>query len=554
MSQGLRWLPQLVASEDWKPVENGTRVHAGERLVTGPDSGLTLVFAEGSRMVMDPNSDVTLDELSVSWGRSLHMVASQRTGMTSHSVVPLRGAQSAYQVITPVGVASVHGTHFSVLVGKNGLARFAVDTGKVVVTGQNTELALEAGQAASTKPGLLPQAPDYQFNLTGEVTSIDGEIWTVAGVSFIVNGDTQLAGNPQEGSKVFVEGRITAAGERLADSVTVLNDDVDHTESTFTGILQSRQDDTWLVDGIAIHLTEDTEIGAGIALGMPVKVRFYVDSSGRWVATKIEALIEDTEEPTPTATPQISATPTPTGEVPPTEIPTPTPFTNCTGANPQPKGAQLAAQYGVPYEEIMGWFCQHFGFGEIDLAYGLSRQYNLSVVQIFDLRRSGLGWGQIKQMLAKGLITPTPVVTATLTATLTPTVTGTITVTETPTGTPATPTPLPVKNDRNCPQQANPTARSLAARYAVTVEEIMGWFCRGFGFGEIDRAYSWGIQYNLPPAEIFAMRTQGLGWGQIKQRLEASSLAGTPQPGGPGNGNPGNNPPGHDKTPKPKKP
>lgn len=202
----------------------------------------------------------------------------------------------------------------------------------------------------------------------------------------------------------------------------------------------------------------------------------------------------------------------------------------------------------------MGWFCQHFGFGEIDLAYGLSRQYNLSVVQIFDLRRSGLGWGQIKQMLAKGLITPTPEVTGTPTATPTATVTGTITVTETPTGTPATPTPLPVKNDRNCPQQDNPTARSLAARYAVTVEEIMGWFCRGFGFGEIDRAYSWGLQYGIPPADIFAMRTQGLGWGQVKQRLEASSLAGTPHPGGPGNGNPGNNPPGHNKTPGPKKP
>ena len=35
---------------------------------------------------------------------------------------------------------------------------------------------------------------------------------------------------------------------------------------------------------------------------------------------------------------------------------------------------KLAQRYGVPYEEIMGWFCQHYGFGEIDLAYSLSRQ------------------------------------------------------------------------------------------------------------------------------------------------------------------------------------
>jgi hypothetical protein len=60
---------------------------------------------------------------------------------------------------------------------------------------------------------------------------------------------------------------------------------------------------------------------------------------------------------------------------------------------------ELAAKYGVPYEEIMGWFCQHFGFGEIDLAYGLSIEYGVPAADLFAMKSSGMGWGQIKQYL-----------------------------------------------------------------------------------------------------------------------------------------------------------
>jgi hypothetical protein len=50
-------------------------------------------------------------------------------------------------------------------------------------------------------------------------------------------------------------------------------------------------------------------------------------------------------------------------------------------------------------DEIVGWFCQGFGFGEIDLAYSLARNANVPVSTVFDLRKSGLGWGEIKKQL-----------------------------------------------------------------------------------------------------------------------------------------------------------
>jgi hypothetical protein len=66
---------------------------------------------------------------------------------------------------------------------------------------------------------------------------------------------------------------------------------------------------------------------------------------------------------------------------------------NCTGDRENPHGLTLAEEIGVPYEEIMGWFCKGFGFGEIKLAYSLSEQSGVPVETIFTERAGGKGWG-----------------------------------------------------------------------------------------------------------------------------------------------------------------
>ena len=64
----------------------------------------------------------------------------------------------------------------------------------------------------------------------------------------------------------------------------------------------------------------------------------------------------------------------------------------------------------------------------------------------------------------------------------------------------------------------------LAQEFGVSYEEIMGWFCQGFGFGEIDLAYSLSLEYGVPVTDIFAMREAGEGWGNIKKYLEPNSV------------------------------
>jgi hypothetical protein len=64
----------------------------------------------------------------------------------------------------------------------------------------------------------------------------------------------------------------------------------------------------------------------------------------------------------------------------------------------------------------------------------------------------------------------------------------------------------------------------LADTYGVGYDEIMGWFCSGFGFGEIDLAYSLSLESGVPVADIFAMRDAGMGWGQIKADLKPKKM------------------------------
>ena len=107
---------------------------------------------------------------------------------------------------------------------------------------------------------------------------------------------------------------------------------------------------------------------------------------------------------------------------------------------------------------------------------------------------------------------------------------------------------IPKNNSARCDNrdQQQPEALRLAQRYGVSYDEIITWFCKGFGFGEIDLAYGLSLSSGHPVSEIFSMRSAGMGWGNIRKALASQT---TPQPGndvnpGKGNGN------GNGKSPK----
>ncbi|MEW6093473.1 MAG: DUF5666 domain-containing protein [Chloroflexota bacterium] len=66
----------------------------------------------------------------------------------------------------------------------------------------------------------------------------------------------------------------------------------------------------------------------------------------------------------------------------------------------------------------------------------------------------------------------------------------------------------------------HPFGARLAERYQVDYATLQGWFCDGFGWGQIMLALQTGQISEADPADLLAAREAGSGWGQIWQELK----------------------------------
>jgi hypothetical protein len=495
----------------WQPASEGDLARTGQRLRTQQESSVTIMFFDGSRTSLASNTEITFTRLDGSWGDVLRAELTQPYGTTTNSVVNLRSGNDRFTINTPSGTASVMGTVFNVSVDDQGHTFYAVERGKVQVGNSVREVDLAAGQGTYTRIEQAPEEPSYLFGLCERLTLTEGDTWVVSNVPFQVSDETYMTADVVPGDLVRVAGRISD-GVWIADLIEPLKNG--EFKFYFTGIISSMDSEAWIINGVTVLINEVTELEGEFSIGDAIKVKYIVLDGDRWLALEIEHLDDDDDDQTPTPTGTVTGTITPVITV--TGTP-PLPPVDCTGADPHPTGQKLSQRYGVPYEEIMGWFCQRFGFGEIDLAYSLKQATGIPVANIFALRRSGLGWGEIKRQV---YLLPT--------TTVTPTLTTTMTDTPTPDG---TPTP---QDDQYCTgANPHPTGQKLALRYGVSYGEIMDWFCQGYGFGEIDLAYSLSLETGTPVVEIFGMRQMGYGWGQIKALLNPKPVKPTKKPKNP---------------------
>jgi hypothetical protein len=430
--QGVVEVASSADAGDWTVAEEGQRVREGAAIRTRIDSGATLVFFEGSRAAIGAEADVVIRRLNGGWDRSLKLLIEQTAGETNHQVVKLRGSGAFYEVLTPAGMARVHGTAFQVDVNPLDGVRYVVDHGVVAVSQGDRAVTLTAGQATLVQEGGGPDDPAFEFGVQGEITEINDNVWVVNGLSIQVSAE--LGAGFVVGDRVMVRGRILEDGTFVADRVSYANNE--QNKLHFTGVVEEIGTDAWVISGKTVKVDGQTEIDDDLKVGDPVSVSFMVLADGSWLALEIEALevdeekeptptasvtsevtptatLEQTETPeatetseltgTPTATPTFTETPTVTETPQMTETPVPTLEGNKAGCErtdwQQPEGLRLAQRWGVSYEEIMGWFCQGYGFGEIDLAYELAQQSGKPVNEVFAMRASGMGWGNIKKAL-----------------------------------------------------------------------------------------------------------------------------------------------------------
>jgi hypothetical protein len=139
---------------------------------------------------------------------------------------------------------------------------------------------------------LTPVATDSAFDLTASLESTDP--WRVAGTTLATNEATQIEEGLQPGDLVRAQGLILEDGTWLAHSIERAAEQVDPI-IVLIGIVDSV--DPWVVNGITLNVTADTEITGAITPGMFVRVEILLLQDGTWEVLSITPLGEVEENP-----------------------------------------------------------------------------------------------------------------------------------------------------------------------------------------------------------------------------------------------------------------
>ena len=138
----------------------------------------------------------------------------------------------------------------------------------------------------------VPVAGDATFELVGTLESTDP--WTVAGKTVETNETTQIEEGQQEGNLVRVKGVILEDGTWLAYSIELAEEQADPI-IVLIGKVDSV--DPWVVNGMTLNVTDETDIQGNITPGMIVRVEILPLADGTWQVLSIAPLGELAETP-----------------------------------------------------------------------------------------------------------------------------------------------------------------------------------------------------------------------------------------------------------------
>lgn len=133
----------------------------------------------------------------------------------------------------------------------------------------------------------VPVAGKATFELVGKLESTDP--WKVSGRPLVTNETTQIDDGLQVNDVVRVRGAVLENDTWVAYSIERMEEQSDPIV-ILVGVVDSI--DPWVVNGIALNVTEDTEIQDGITTGMIVHVQILLLSDGTWEVLRIVPLGE----------------------------------------------------------------------------------------------------------------------------------------------------------------------------------------------------------------------------------------------------------------------
>lgn len=145
--------------KDTFAVEADMELGIGVTLATGAGSNLTLQFADGSRLLVQSDTTLTLDTVSA-YGDTGMVDAAMRLqrGRVEGKVIEDKGSATRFVIDTPTATTSVRGTRFRLAAyATRSLAE--VLAGAVTVRGRDREVTIEAGYGTVAAAGETPMSP-----------------------------------------------------------------------------------------------------------------------------------------------------------------------------------------------------------------------------------------------------------------------------------------------------------------------------------------------------------------------------------------------------------
>lgn len=143
----------------WTNATNGMKLAAGDTLKTGSNGSAELRFFEGSVMEVEANSEIVIEDLSLTATGSTSVGLKQLLGNTVNRVGQLVDSASSYEVETPAAVAVVRGTAFNMEVEQDGSTTVQTTQGSVSFTAAGVTVTVNQGQQSTATVGGEPSTP-----------------------------------------------------------------------------------------------------------------------------------------------------------------------------------------------------------------------------------------------------------------------------------------------------------------------------------------------------------------------------------------------------------
>jgi hypothetical protein len=150
---------QKKGSTAWINATNGMKLAVGDTLKTGSNGSAELRFFEGSVMEVKANSQVVIEDLSLTASGSTSVGLKQFLGNTVNRVGQLVDSASKYEVDTPAAAAVVRGTSFNLAVKQDGFTTIQTIQGSVLFTAAGVTVTVNQGQQSTASVGGPPSTP-----------------------------------------------------------------------------------------------------------------------------------------------------------------------------------------------------------------------------------------------------------------------------------------------------------------------------------------------------------------------------------------------------------